>query len=242
MVGKANEADINIEGVDCPALIDPGSMVSTVSEGYHTSSLSHLPLRQLKDFEVEVMGAGDNILPYSGYLEAKVYIPFFDKELYIIPLVTGDTEYNRRVPLVIGTNVFDIVERFLEPVDGTIPASWVTALRSQANGIIGQVRSTNKTPIHLQPNQMMTIDGFVRHQPGRATAITEHNDLDSELRTGLSVCPRLVEIGKRGNSSRFPVRICNMSARTITIPAKTRLCQLHKVRVVSEVPVDVLPT
>ncbi|XP_046552182.1 uncharacterized protein LOC124261855 [Haliotis rubra] len=196
MVGKANEAVIDIERINCPALIDPGSMVSTVSEGYHASCLTHLPLRQLKDFEIEVMGAGDNILPYSGYLEAKIYIPFIDKELDIVLLVTRDTEYNRRVPLVIGTNIIDLVERYLVPVDNTIPASWLTALRSQANGIIGQVRSTNKTPIHLQPNQMMHIAGLVRHQPGRATAITEHHDLDSDLRTGLSVCPRLVEIGK----------------------------------------------
>ncbi|XP_046557792.1 uncharacterized protein LOC124266991 [Haliotis rubra] len=213
MIGKANEASVNIEELDCEALIDPGSMVSTVSEGYHKSSLSHLPLKALTDFEVEVMAAGDNILPYTGYIEANIYIPFINKNFTLPLLVTGDTEYNRRVPLVIGTNLIDQVEAYLEPVNSSIPPSWVTAVRSQAsNGIIGQVRSTNKSPINVQPNQMMTVYGLVRHQPGRTTAVTEHFDLDSDLQTGLSVCPRLVDIGKHGNSSRIPVRICNLSA------------------------------
>ena len=62
------------------------------------------------------------------------------------------------------------------------------------------------------------------------TAITEH--IDTSLSADLTICPRVVSLKSSGSTVRVPVRVCNLSARTIEIPPRSLLCSLNSVDVV----------
>ncbi|MCG8078832.1 MAG: hypothetical protein JAY75_21660, partial [Candidatus Thiodiazotropha taylori] len=71
---------------------------------------------------------------------------------------------------------------------------------------------------------------IVRNVDHVDTAITEH--INGSLSGSLTICPRLVSLKGQHTTVRVPVRVCNLSARTIEIPPKSILCSLTKVNVV----------
>ena len=62
-------------------------------------------------------------------------------------------------------------------------------------------------------------------------AVTENTPLEDSF----NVCPRLVSMKPNVKTARIPVRICNISARPITIKPKSQLCDLHEVKVIENV-------
>ena len=108
MVGDANESNIEIYGKNVSALIDSGAMVSSLSEDFYNSLEPRPILHDLTDFKLDVYAADGNQLPYSGYIEAEIVLPFIrseNKSILVPMLVTPVTEYRKNVPVVIGTNV-----------------------------------------------------------------------------------------------------------------------------------------
>ena len=92
----------------------------------------------------------------------------------------------------------------------------------------GSVRSTNTKHVFIQPQESVIISGLVRkgnHTDG-FTAVTEQS---RELSGSLTVCPRVVSVNT--TSTRIPVRICNISAKVLSVPPKANLCELHEVKV-----------
>ncbi len=63
-------------------------------------------------------------------------------------------------------------------------------------------------------------------------AVSETGDLP----TAFSVCPRVVSLKNPGKTARVPVRVCNLSAKTIRIESKSVLCNLEEVNVLRSVP------
>ncbi len=45
------------------------------------------------------------------------------------------------------------------------------------------------------------------------------------------MCPRVVSITSPANTVRIPVRICNISAKVMSIPPRATLCELQRVDV-----------
>lgn len=62
------------------------------------------------------------------------------------------------------------------------------------------------------------------------SAVTEPCE-DQHCSSRLNVCPRVVSLNKPGKSARVPVRIFNLSAKAISIPAKSNLRDLQEVNV-----------
>ncbi len=84
-------------------------------------------LLSIDDFDLKVHGAGGNVLPYLGYIEADISLPFLtptetDVVDYFPVLVTPDTDYNQKVPVLVGTNVI----RFYGDRDNIV---WMRQLR-----------------------------------------------------------------------------------------------------------------
>lgn len=106
IVGSANESTIYINGVETSGLIDTGSMITSVSESFY-KSMSPLPrLYDMTDFGLSIQGANGQSLPYKGYIEAEFSAPLLSNCVFNIPLlVVSNTEYNRQVPIIVGTNV-----------------------------------------------------------------------------------------------------------------------------------------
>lgn len=105
MIGPANESKIRICGKEVLSLVDSGSMVTTISEAFYNSLENKPSLHEITEFHLDVYGANGDSLPYLGYIEAVIELPFMQELLLIPVLVTKDSDFNSKVPVIIGTNV-----------------------------------------------------------------------------------------------------------------------------------------
>ena len=75
--------------------------------------------------------------------------------------------------------------------------------------------------------EVKTVSDLVRKQKETKSAITEQADTASSK---IGVCPRVVAVSKDGRNARVPVKIFNMSAKVLTTPPRSLLCQLQVVK------------
>ena len=74
-MGRANDTDVEIDGIISKTLIDSGAMISMMSKdycyghGYEIQPLEHL---------VSIEGSGEASVPYLGYVEVKMHISGID--------------------------------------------------------------------------------------------------------------------------------------------------------------------
>ena len=89
ILGRANETDVEIDGIISKALIDSGAMILMMSKdycyehGYEIQPLEHL---------VPIEGSGGANVPYLGYVEVRMHIPginSFDRD--VLMLVSSTT-------------------------------------------------------------------------------------------------------------------------------------------------------
>ena len=231
MVGKGNESDIIIEGSHTRGLIDTGSMISSISEVF-LSTLDPVPeIHTLDELGLEVNTANGQSLPYSGYVEIELSVPCFKEKAITVPLlVVPVTEYNSQVPVIVGTNIIRQYKNSYEGSDD-VPEEWNTAFLSVCSDRIGVVKSTAK--IVLQPLETKTITGLTRKMRNAEAAVTEPSDTGA---SNVTVCPRVVRLDKPGTTARVPVRLFNITAKVVTIPAKSNICSLEEVKVLKSDP------
>lgn len=228
LVGSANEGTARICGINTKVLIDTGSMVTLISESFYHSLDPRPELLSITDFKLDIVGASGSKIPYVGYIEGDIFIADILEDSVFIPiLVVPDTEYRQSVPGVIGTNV---LRRCNSSDDSSKADPFRLALDALKCVNLISVKSTSKTPIIIQPNQVATVSGFVRKKEGVSTAITEPTD--KPQLSGLNVCPRVVSLENTGSTARIPVRVCNMTAKVIKIEPNSVFCSLSEVKVV----------
>jgi transposase InsO family protein len=229
LVGGDSTVEIVVEGKTANALLDTGSMISTISETYcRKLGLRVLPLDEL----ITVEAAGGHKLPYLGYTEVNLELPDpIRMSTDALFLVVPTTKYHERVPVLIGTNVLSAV---LPTDSGNTP--WHLAslcLQQQGNNSVGMVKSTKS--VVIPPGSKSVVHGLARVQVDsmRMTVITQ--DLEqSALPGGLLVAPCYSRVS--GTSSRVAVQIQNLCNKSVTIPANTPICELHRVSTVESSP------
>ncbi|XP_053390373.1 uncharacterized protein LOC128553268 [Mercenaria mercenaria] len=228
LVGSSNETTIQIEGVTSKALIDSGSMVSSISKTFYDKLPSKPVLHSLEDFELEVKTANGTLVNYLGYIEATIESKTFSHgSVTTLFLVVPTTEYHHNVPVLIGTNVIrELKENNIESED--TPDVWKSALMSVGSASVGIVTSTQ--PVTLKPMESRTISGFVRKTRNVDAAVTE--PIEDNFQQKSIVCPRVVQLTNSGKTARVPVRICNISAKILKLPARSEICQLNEVKVI----------
>ena len=210
-------------------------MISTGSKSYCRQLGLHIkPLDQL----LKVEGAGGNIVPYLGFVEAVLQVPTADFVCEVPLLVVEDTNYNTRVPVILGTN---ILNSMLDGIDDSDLAQLPVPLRLAAQCL----RATLKLPVKstkaitIPAGEKITFQGLCRH-PSSMTLksssivhhlITEHHP-SGELPGSLMLSPGLHHLKLSKSSSKVPVQVHNLSSKTVTIPAKTPVCHLETVKLV----------
>ena len=113
VVGKANEVSLFVNDKQVLALLDTGSMVSTMASSL--CSLLNLSIEPL-DKVFRIKGAGGHDIPYLGILEAAIHCPKVDMaSVPIVLLVVPDTEYHSGAPVLLGTNILSLIK-------GKVPA------------------------------------------------------------------------------------------------------------------------
>ena len=96
------------------------------------------------------------------------------------------------------------------------------------NGLVGYVKSTNDRTIEVQPLQTtcITLSGLMWKVKDVETAVTEPTN---HVSNKIGVCPRVVSLIASCKTQRVQVRIFNISAKTLSIPLKSTLCELQEV-------------
>ncbi len=107
LVGSSNEVSVCVNGVDTLALLDTGSTVTTLSREFYDSHLADSqPIHALNEL-LMVECADGNKLPYDGYVDLDITVsglPVGESQS-CLALVIPRSNYNSRVPLLIGTNL-----------------------------------------------------------------------------------------------------------------------------------------
>ena len=96
-----------MEGHPTTGLLDTGSQVSCISESFLKAHLAHLEVKPL-DYILKVRGVNGSLLPYLGYVEADVKFQetvLSNTCLSALFLVTEDTSFSYKCPVLVGTNI-----------------------------------------------------------------------------------------------------------------------------------------
>ena len=108
ILGRANETDIEIDGIISKALIDNGAIISMMSKDYcYKCGYEIQPLEYL----VPIEGSGGASVPYLEYVGVRMHIPginSFDRNVLMFVSPTT-TQYHQRVPIQVGSCVMNQV-------------------------------------------------------------------------------------------------------------------------------------
>lgn len=112
LVGQKCTANVTVAGVLCNCLLDSGSQVTTVSSSFYQAHLSEHPIHPITGLDVEA-ASGQNV-PYLGYVELSLKFPKdfveTEPEVSTLALVIPDLRSNCDLPVLIGTNVLDVLD------------------------------------------------------------------------------------------------------------------------------------
>ena len=101
LIGLAKETTVILEGQKFLALIDSGAQLLMMSRSL-VKALK-LPIHRLNTL-IEAEASGGGVIPYKGYVEARLAIPGIAKmDWDLLFMVSNDSPYAERVPLQIGT-------------------------------------------------------------------------------------------------------------------------------------------
>lgn len=227
-VGHSNETEVEVNGKKLGALIDTGSMVTTICQSSYCTLVPKPQLHALSDFSLDISGANGAKVPYIGYSILDITIPNVDLSSFSVPvLIVPDTKYSTSVPMIVGTNVLTHVRS--SGVSG-FPSAFQNAFASLAGDHTVPVTSMNERVVVVKPFETATVTGKVRSVGKMSVGVTEPHDSSN-----LNICPRLVKVSSGTSFSRIPVRICNLTARPLSIFPRTSLCNLQDVEVVRTV-------
>ena len=139
ILGRANETDVEIDGIISKALIDSGVMILVVSKdycyehGYKIQPLEHL---------VPIESSGGASVPYLGYVEVRMHIPginSFDRDVLMLVSSTT-TQYQQRVPIQVGSHAIDqvtscISEEELQSLSQSWNVAYISTIISKATPV-----------------------------------------------------------------------------------------------------------
>ena len=106
------------------ALLDTGSQVIHISEAFcQANNIQIHPLDKL----VEIEGTGGTILNNIGYIKATLTLPLVSQsfEVEALLLVLPSIDYQKRVPIAIGTSITHMVVDFINKTNpDNLSKSW----------------------------------------------------------------------------------------------------------------------
>lgn len=235
LVGQPCYTVAQLDGVQCPCLVDSGSQVTCIAESFYRTKLSPLELHPIHDL-LHVIGAGGQKVPYLGYVEVEICFPKedcgTDVKLHVLALVCPDNESNEAVPLLVGTNVLKHLVQDCEERAGfrylkrlPIRKDWIAAYRAaslissaKSNSPVVKVRSASKSPIEISKGESAELECRLNKaivKEGECVLIGEPEG--SPVPGVFCVYSQLI------NVTRHPcvkVLVKNMSEHNITIPPR----------------------
>ena len=242
LIGLANETTIIVEGQRFLAFIDSGVQLSMMSE-LLVQALKP-PVHKLNTL-IEAEASGGGIIPYEGYIEARLVISGIAKmEKDSLFMVSSDSPFTKGVPLQIGTlHIQEALQLATKEEREALPQAWETAnfppqvlMRS---GILKEPEfDLDKGKGHVKLTKSITITPF---QTVHASGLTECRQHFKRVNVIVEPNPNknydaAVPIHGytvlRPGSSRVSIGILNLSCRQVTIPAMSTLAKIAAANVV----------
>ena len=108
MVGTSNEINLEVEGIKTCGLLDTGSQVTTVAQWFVREKLPKFEVESVENF-LKLTSASGNNIGFIGVVDLNLKFSFgLTEGIYPTPVVVlNDTDYNQRVPFIIGTNILN---------------------------------------------------------------------------------------------------------------------------------------
>ena len=241
LIGPNNETVVEVNGEGFTALIDSGSQITAISESLWKEH-PQLQCKQLTPVSVIIQGASGQTLPYLGVIPISLTIlgvVYDEVPAFVVP----SDPYKRRVPVLVGTNIIRAARRdqnlsrgnsFMESVKKEDTA-WHTAFIKTTvsepgdhQGSIGYAKYIGRSPIVVPPGTEVDVICQAPDGPDNYTAVVE-GFLQSK--SSLEVGSLVADVD---SNRQVPVRLCNISARPITITRNSRLAKLSSVLRIDE--------
>ena len=122
MIGESNEVNILLNGEIMNALLDSGSMITTLSETRYNLLLNKPELKELSTLGLQISVADGSILQFRGYIEC--IISLLDIELLVPIVIVPETEFNKNCPVIVGTNILRICRDHYSHDLSQLPDAW----------------------------------------------------------------------------------------------------------------------
>ena len=235
IVGSRNTAAIYVDGIATTALFDTGAEIQLVSKQFcEDHNIEIQPIERL----TECSTMNGEIFGYEGFVELNVQIPGRDFSEDHLFLVTSEISHQKEIPIVLGTYFIGSLPQYVQgfdkeefdSLDYTIKQaylSWVEAARIReqygCGPPLGFVKTTK--PVIIQAGTSKEIHGLtkIKHGGYSVNCISEPA-MGHNLPKGLTLIPGYSPLGP--GSCRVSALIENKSNTSITIPARTVICQL----------------
>ena len=240
LIGPCCESPVKINGTSTVCLIDSGSQVTVVSEGFYNRHLKNVPLEHI-DTTLNITGAGGQSVPYLGVVRVTVSLPKdvvgTASDLQTLAVVCPDTRISSRLPVIIGTNTLRALAKTCERQGGRY---WHTSLpircevafayREAASNVKGRlcpVRLLGRDVV-VPPQTAVDVRGTVRQgvSTNRDAVLVQEPTLES-LPDGLAVLS-----GKAPSKDlpRVKVTLVNHTDSPITVKGRRVVADLFSIQ------------
>lgn len=242
LIGESNEDIVTINGIPCRCLLDTGSMVSTLSETFYNEYFQDLPILALEDL-IEVKNAGGHNLPYLGYIEVSIGLDSktagVQDSIDVLVLVVPETEYNSRVPLLLGTNLLKLAYvsckdshgvGFIQEIVTSAPWRMTYCCLAQCDNSTFEAQVCCARTTVIPGNSKTVVSGIVNCGaiPHSMDVVSDAEDIT--LPGGLTVGSCLVRIvPSKDDRQVVELEVQNLSSRATTLSVNTPLCYLQVV-------------
>lgn len=233
-VGECRTVEIKLQGVEVSCLLDTGSQVSTISEGFFNEHWSAEDTNIHYTFEwLKITAANGLEIPYVGYVELEV-----EAMGLTIPergfLIVRDSAQSCSVPCLLGMNVIKKCQElvhgeFETTMKGNLDSNWRQAFqRVQTVSVANRLscaRLAGKDAVHVPASSAATIMAKGLKTVSEKGPLMLLEPGNAPLPGGLVVVPTLI------TSERhiFPVQVMNLSDEDIWLQPRTRLGLLTEV-------------
>lgn len=246
LVGEATETTVFIDNIETTALLDTGSCISSLGHTFYQKNFDHLPLKPISDI-LKVECADGQCLPYLGYIEASLTSPGIPQctEQFSLFLIVPDTNYNLKVPVLIGTNILNELisdcksqhgEQYLQTANLQTP--WYLSMRCIAirerelrknKNRLAIIRSAENSKLSIGPNQSVSIKGYLdKELEYNPTCAIIQEAKDSSLPEYIDVTPGVMQYNYKKNKEVY-VTLSNLTTNSVTISPKAILCEVQPV-------------
>lgn len=252
VVGKCPETILQVNRVDACCLLDTGSQVSTLTETFYSQHLQDIPLIDVSQL-LQLSASQGLAVPVLGYVQLDVSAlgHQFEQVGFLIvrdPKETLISERKRRVPGVVGSNVFSMMRQVLQEKYGEQYLSRIASLPDSEKwgpvlALYEENWATNESrqpcrvklscgkPLLVPARSITTVEATVRPTTGGQiwNAIIEEVESQS-LPSGISIGRTLVSVDSTG---LVPCSIANFSSEDVYLQPRMKLGQLETVLVPS---------